>query len=497
MLSLIIFFPALAALLGLLIDDKSSKIYGLGVAVLQLVFVLGAWHMADFSSGGYSLLESVPLLPSIGVNYIVGVDAISLSLIALASLVGVVAMAAMPNSRFAMFFVLCFLSSMIGAFASIDAILFYTFWELNLIPSFFLIGFKKSRPDSYKAALKFFIYGFGGSVFLLAGIIYMAYLSLEQLGSFSFNILEWAEVRPSFNAQIWLFLAFGISFAIKSPLFPFHSWLPSAHAAAPSVASVLLALKMGTYGFIRFSLPFFADAAVYFAPLMCVLGIITIIYCAFVAFAQDDIKLVIAYSTISHAGLVVLAIFSLSSLGTSGAVFLMLAHGLVAAMIFWLIGILSKQTGVRAMADYGGLAKSMPLFSSLFALAMLSFVGLPLTAGFVGEFIALLAAFNLKPAFAVFGGVAIIVGAVYMLHLFKELIFGVARRDFKLKDICAANLLLGFILSALILLFGIYPALVIDELDKASSLNSAKMLKSASENESKTLLSKLNEGVEQ
>ncbi|BCX78745.1 NuoM family protein [Campylobacter sp. 19-13652] len=492
MLSLIIFFPALAALLGFFIDDKNAKTYGVLAALLEFVFVLWGFGAGDFTQG-YALMQSSELVSSIGVNYLVGVDGISYSLILLASLVVLISLLAAPSSKMIAVCVLAFEASMIGAFSSLDGILFYMFWELNLIPTFYLIGFYTKSKDASKAAFKFFVYGFAGSVFLLLGIIYMAYLCMEQNGNFSFSLLDWTELDIPTNAQIWLFLAFGISFAVKSPLFPFHTWLPTAHKVAPTVASMLLALKMGTYGFIRFSLPLFPDAAAYFYPVIAVLAIITIIYGAFVAFAQDDIKMTIAYSTFSHSGLVVLSIFALSYEGIAGAVYLMLAHGLVATVLFMLIGILADQRGSRKIKDFGAVAKSMPIFASVFALMMLSYIGLPLTAGFVGEFLALLAAFKLSFYYGLFGAIAIIVGAAYMLNLFREVIFN-EESGFKFKDICYVKKLILLPLCAVVLVLGVYPAILLDDINIAAKDSIFKMLKNSSQS-TKELIKNLNEGA--
>lgn len=492
MLSLIIFFPALAALLGFFIDDKNAKTYGVLIAFVEFIFVLWGFHVGDFTQS-YTLMQSSELVSSIGVNYLVGVDGISFSLILLASLVVLISLAAAPSSKMILVCVLAFEASMIGAFSSLDGILFYIFWELNLIPTFYLIGFYTKSKDASKAAFKFFVYGFAGSVFLLLGIIYMAYLSMEQNGHFSFSLLDWAELEIPTNIQLWLFLAFGISFAIKSPLFPFHTWLPSAHKVAPTVASMLLALKMGTYGFIRFSLPLFPDAAAYFYPIIAVLAIITIIYGAFVAFSQDDIKMTIAYSTFSHSGLVVLSIFALSYEGIAGATYLMLAHGLVAAILFMLVGILAEQRGARGIKDFGGIAKSMPVFASVFGIMMLSYVGLPLTAGFIGEFLALLAAFKINFYIGLFGAIAIIVGAAYMLNLFREVIFG-KNSGFKFNDICYGKKLILIPLSALILVLGIYPAILLDDINVAAKESIYKMFKNSNQS-TQELLKNLNEGA--
>lgn len=492
MLSLIIFFPALAALLGFFIDDKNAKAYGMGVALLELCFVLFAFCVADFSDGYSFYYEfSFGLLA----NYAVGADGLSMALVLMACIVAVIALGASPSSKAVVVSVLVFLSSMLGAFLSVDGLLFYIFWEINLIPMLYLIGFYNKAEQSSKAALKFFIYGFGGSVFLLFGILYMAYLHMEQTGAYSFNFGDWAGLSIDASTQMWLFIAFGISFAVKAPLFPLHSWLPSAHKVAPTVASVLLALKMGTYGFIRLSLPLFPDACVAFYPLMTVLAIITIIYGAFVAFGQDDIKMTIAYSTISHAGMVVLAIFSLSAIGVAGALFLMFAHGVVAAGIFYMVGIISDMANARGMKDFGGLARLMPIYSTIFGVLMLAFVGLPLTAGFVGEFLALLGAFRLSFWLSLAAGVAIIVGAIYMLNLFRNVIFSKATWQDKFKDISPSQALILVPTALLVLVLGVAPNILLKSIDAGAISVAGAMYSSAQNPQNKALIKTLNPDI--
>lgn len=493
MLSFIIFFPLLSVLLGFLLDDKNAKAYGVTISFIQILFVLASWFMGDFNSTGYTLVESFPIISSLGISYSIGVDGISMALIILATFVSFIAIASSPKSKRVIMAILLFQSSMIGAFASIDGIMFYIFWELNLVPMFYLIGFYTKNKESHKAAIKFFVYGFSGSVFLLIGIIYMAYLNLEQYGSFSFSMLDWAELDLNTNSQFWLFLAFGLSFAIKSPLFPFHTWLPSAHKVAPTIASILLALKMGTYGFIRFNLSLFPDASIYFYPLLISLGIITIIYGAIVAFSQKDIKLVIAYSTISHAGMVVISIFSFSNIGISGAIFLMVSHGLVAALLFLLIGILSEQANTRSISGFGGVARLMPGYATIFTICMLSFVGLPLTIGFIGEFVALLAVFKLSAWLGFLSGIGIIVGAIYMLNLFREVILSKPNIH-SLKDLNSNQIILFVPFVLIIFALGIYPNILLKDISSGSSKVVSDMVLHVKNKSNKDLILEVNKG---
>ena len=320
---------------------------------------------------------------------------------------------------------------MVGVFAALDAILFYIFWELSLLPMLYIIGAWGSGERIY-AAVKFFLYTFFGSVFMLFGLIFMCYLYHEATGAYSFNILEWQYLKLPLNLQIWLFLAFGIAFAIKTPLFPFHTWLPYAHGQAPTIGSVLLAavlLKMGTYGFVRFSLPMFEEGSVYFANLICIISVIMVVYTSFIAFAQKDIKQVIAYSSIAHMGVIMLGIFSFSVEGVSGSVFLMISHGIVSGGLFMLVGFIYDRKHTKEFSEFGGLARVMPFYAFCFCVVLLASIGLPLTSGFIGEFLSLLGIFKTAPIFAFLGGLGIIMGAIYSLNLYKKTFFGAITKE--------------------------------------------------------------------
>jgi NADH-quinone oxidoreductase subunit M len=282
-------------------------------------------------------------------------------------------------------------------------------------------------PLRIYASVKFFLYTFTGSLVMLVGMLFMAYFYFQATGQWSFSLLEWYRLILPENIQYWLFVAFFLGFAIKVPMFPFHTWLPYAHGQAPTIGSVILAavlLKMGTYAFIRFSLPLFPDASVFFMYPVAVLAIIMIIYTAMVAYAQKDIKQVVAYSSVSHMGVIILGTFALNVEGITGSVFLMIAHGIVSGALFLLVGVIYDRRHTKLMSDFGGLAHVMPKYATIFGIIMMASVGLPLTINFVGEFLSLLGFYKQSHMMTLLAGTAIIVGAIYMLAAYKKAFFG-------------------------------------------------------------------------
>lgn len=473
-LSLIIFFPVLAALFGFLVDDKNIKFYGVLVAFIELCLTLFVWASFGSLSGSYEFVELSSLIPSLGISYFLGVDGISLFLIVMSAfmtLVGLISLNVKYKLKHLVISILFLEMTMMGVFLSLDAIMFYAFWELSLIPMLYIIGVWGSGDRVY-AAVKFFIYTFFGSVLMLVGLVTMAYLNYKHTGVISFNILEWQTLPVAMNFQIPLFLAFGIAFAIKTPLFPFHTWLPYAHGQAPTIGSILLAavlLKMGTYGFVRFLLPMFPDASVALSGMMCVIGCIMVVYASFVAFGQSDIKQVVAYSSIAHMGVIVLGVFSLSVEGVTGAVFFMISHGIVSGGLFMLIGFLYDRTHTKEMGEFGGIAKVMPNYAIIFCILMLGSIGLPLTSGFVGEFLSLLGVFKISPWFAFFGGLGIIMGAIYMMNLYKRVFFGELdeSKNGLLKDLNKTELFAIVPIAFLVLFLGIFPNIALKYMDRA------------------------------
>ncbi len=463
-LSILIFFPALAGLLGFVVNKDSIRSYGVAVATIEFVLALWLWFAFDSTVSGMQFMEQIALIPAFGINYIVGVDGISLFIIILAAFFTMIGIASLTDTKDVknMIITLLFLQmTMVGVFVALDAIVFYVFWELSLVPMLYIIG-AWGGPLRIYASVKFFLYTFAGSLVMLVGMLFMAYFYYQATGQWSFAILDWYRLILPESFQLWLFLAFFLGFAIKVPMFPFHTWLPYAHGQAPTIGSVILAailLKMGTYAFIRFSLPLFPDASVYFMYPIAVLAIIMIIYTAMVAYAQKDVKQVVAYSSVSHMGVIILGTFALNVEGISGSIFLMIAHGVVSGALFLLVGVIYDRRHTKLMSEFGGLASVMPRFATIFGIMMMASVGLPLTINFVGEFLSLLGFYKQSHILTLLAGIAIIVGAIYMLAAYKKMFFGdVTKEENKnLPDVNKRELVALVPLVILTVWLGIYP----------------------------------------
>jgi NADH-quinone oxidoreductase subunit M len=327
-------------------------------------------------------------------------------------------------------------------------------------------------PKRIYASIKFFLYTFTGSLIMLVGMLFMAYFYYQATGAWSFSILEWYRLVLPENLQLWLFAAFFMGFAIKVPMFPFHTWLPYAHGQAPTIGSVILAailLKMGTYAFVRFSLPMFPDASVFFMIPIAVIAIIMIIYTAMVAYAQEDIKQVVAYSSVSHMGVIILGTFALNVEGITGSVFLMIAHGVVSGALFFLVGVIYDRRHTKMMSEFGGLAHVMPRYATIFGIMMMASVGLPLTINFVGEFLSLLGFYKQSHILTLLAGTAIIVGAIYMLAAYKKAFFGEVTNE-KNKNLPDVNKREMFALIPLVIItiwLGIYPKPVLEPINNS------------------------------
>lgn len=473
-LSILIFFPALAAMLGFVVTKDSARAYGITVAAVEFVLSLWLWHAYDPMTSGMQFMESAPLIPAFGISYLLGVDGISLFIIILSTFFTLIGIASLTETRRIkdLIITLLFLEmTMVGVFAALDAIVFYVFWELSLVPMLYIIG-AWGGPLRIYASIKFFLYTFTGSLVMLVGMLFMAYFYYQATGMWSFSILEWYRLILPENFQLWLFAAFFIGFAIKVPMFPFHTWLPYAHGQAPTIGSVILAailLKMGTYAFIRFSLPLFPDASVFFMFPIAAIAIIMIIYSAMVAYAQEDIKQVVAYSSISHMGVIILGIFALNVEGVSGSVFLMIAHGVVSGALFLLVGVIYDRRHTKLMSEFGGLASVMPRYAAIFGIMMMASVGLPLTINFVGEFLSLLGFYKQSHIYTLMAGTAIIVGAIYMLTAYKKVFFGTVTNEEnkKLKDISGTELLGLIPLVVVAIWLGVYPKPVLEPINNS------------------------------
>jgi len=473
-LSILVFFPAVAGLLGFVVDKESIRAYGITVATIEFFLSLWLWFSFDTANAGMQFVEMIPLIPDMGISYYLGADGISLFIILMTTLMTLVGMASMGETKNIknMIITLLFLEmTMIGVFVALDAIIFYLFWELSLVPMLYIIG-AWGGPLRIYASIKFFLYTFTGSLIMLVGMLFVAYLYHSLTGVWSFSITDWYALVLPVDYQLWLFAAFFIGFAIKVPMFPFHTWIPYAHGQAPTIGSVILAavlLKMGTYGFVRFSLPMFPDASVMAITPIAVLALIMVIYTAMIAYAQKDIKQVIAYSSVSHMGIIMLGLFAMNAEGLSGSVFQMLSHGIVSGALFMLVGMIYERRHTKLMSEFGGLAAVMPKFAIIFGIMLMASVGLPLTIGFVGEFLVLLGFYQVSPMMTILAGTSIILGAVYMLRVMKFTFFGPLdnEENKKLKDLNRRETWSLIPLVAIVIWLGVYPKPVLGPIDNS------------------------------
>jgi len=498
-LSLLVFFPAMAGLLGFLVTKESIRAYGISVSAIEFFLSIVLWIGFDGSNAGYQFVEYYPFVPSFGMSYYLGVDGISLFLIILSTFITMIAFIALSikNEIKNLIISVLFLEmTMVGVFVILDVIWFYAFWELSLVPMLYIIGAWGSVNRVY-AAIKFFLYTFAGSVLMLVGILYMGFLYHEATGIWSFALPDWYLLQVPFETQLWLFGAFFLAFAIKVPMFPFHTWLPYAHGQAPTIGSIILAavlLKMGSYGFVRFSLPLFPDASVYFLIPVATICIIMVIYAAMIAYAQEDMKQVIAYSSISHMGIVILGTFAMNAEGITGSIFLMLSHGIVSGALFMLVGVIYDRRHTKMMRDFGGLASVMPNFATIYGIMLMASVGLPLTIGFVGEFLSLAGFYRINWMMTLFAGTGIILGAIYMLVLYRKSFFGpvVHEENKTLNDLNGKELTALIPLVALVAILGVYPKPVLNVIDMSVQKMLVLMEQKAVEQTTKDLIIKAN-----
>jgi NADH-quinone oxidoreductase subunit M len=469
-LSLTLFLPLIGALIIIFAfrREQTQAIKNFAFAVTLIDFLVSLPILLAFDTGThqFQFVERARWIDAIGVEYFLGVDGISLLLVFLTTLLGAIAVicsfTAIEEREKEYYFSLLFLQTgMLGVFMALDFFLFYVFWEVMLVPMYFLIGIWGGARKLY-AAIKFFLYTLFGSVFMLLAILAIYFMHYAQTGVLTFNFLELLNTNIDPTHQLWLFLAFFLAFAIKVPMFPFHTWLPDAHVEAPTAGSVILAgvlLKMVTYGFVRFSLPLFPVASQTFVPLMAFLAIVGIIYGALVAMAQPDLKKLVAYSSVSHLGFVMLGIFTLTPEGMQGAILQMINHGLSTGALFLIVGMVYERRHTRLIADYGGLAKQMPIYAALFGITMFSSIGLPGLNGFIGEFLILVGAFKTSYVWAVFAVLGIILGAAYMLWAFQRVMFGELDKpeNTRISDLNGREVAYMVPLVILMIWIGIYP----------------------------------------
>jgi NADH-quinone oxidoreductase subunit M len=469
-IALLVLLPAVGALIVLTLPRRRTElVLPVSFAMTIPPLAVALWIVWEFTTGdpGFQFTEQVTWYGSWGIGWNVGIDGISLLLIALTAVLFPISVAASASitdrPKLYMALMLLLETGLLGVFVALDLLLFFVFFEITLVPMYLLIGIWGSGNRVY-AAVKFVLYTALGSALLLAGIIWLAITA----GSFDYSAV--LQVGLSETQQLWLFLAFAAAFAIKVPLFPLHTWLPDAHTEAPTAGSVLLAgvlLKLGTYGFVRFNLTLFPDATVDLAPWLAGLAVVGIIYGAVVAIVQPDVKRLVAYSSVSHLGFIVLGIFALTSQGLTGGVIQMVNHGLTTGALFLLIGMVYERRHTREIADYGGLASVMPVFAGVFLFMAFASVGLPGLNGFVGEFLILLGSYLSLPAFAIIAAFGVVLAAIYLLWAYERMFTGPVTKpeNEKLLDLDLREKLILAPMVVLIIFLGVYPKPALDRIE--------------------------------
>ncbi len=476
LLSIMIFLPLVCALLIALIRGEKGdealvvrNVKNLALFSSVFVFAFGVFLYYEFdpSLSGFQFVEKHEWFPNLNIGYHLGVDSISLYFVLLSVFLTPICILASWNSvkKRVKEYMIAFLvleSFMIGTFTALDSVLFYVFFEGVLIPMFLIIGIW-GGPRRVYASYKFFLYTLFGSVLMLVALLAL----YVQVGTTDIPTLIANPV--GFGVQKWLWLAFFISFAVKMPMWPVHTWLPDAHVEAPTAGSVILAgvlLKMGGYGFLRFSLPMFPEASIYFAPFVLWLSVVAIIYASLVALVQDDMKKLIAYSSVAHMGFVTLGIFSFTQQGVEGAIFQMISHGVISAALFLCVGVVYDRLHTREIARYGGIVKNMPAYATVFMIFMLASVGLPGTSGFVGEFLSLLGAFQADIWVAFFATTGVVFGAAYMLVLYRRVVFGPQdnKDAAKMVDLTLLEKFIFVPLIILVFYLGVFPNAILNDL---------------------------------
>lgn len=500
LLTILLVLPLLAAGFVMCLPEQFGKaIKGISIGLTGLIFVISLGLISVFENGTYhfQLVEQAQWIPQIGASYKIGVDGISFWMVLLTTLLTFLSsiFSVYVKERVKSYFVMILLleASMLGVFLSLDLLLFYTFFEFSLIPMALMIAIW-GGANRRAAALKFFVYTFAASIFMLVAMIWMRNINGGVTGNFTFDIVEiqrnvangtfWA---ASMQIQPVLFWAFAIAFMVKTPMFPFHTWLPHAHTEAPTAGSIILAgvlLKMGTYGVLRFLMPLFPEALQQGIPILMTLAVIGIIYGAVVAAMQDDVKKLVAYSSVSHMGFVMLGLLSLQHTGVMGGAYQQINHGISTGALFLLIGLIYERIHTRKFSDMGGLKAQMPVFAALFLIVMLSSVGLPGTNGFIGEFLAMMGAFQtgfagqfgLSPIFPILAGTGVILAAVYLLWMFQKVFYGPITNPMlkRLKDLKEWEVGLVGVFIVFIFWGGLYPNTFLKPMER--SLNAARMM---------------------
>jgi NADH-quinone oxidoreductase subunit M len=480
MLTAIIFLPLLGALLIMMQSDERT-VWNSAFVFSLVPLGLSFYMLWQFNAGeaGYQFVEQYPWIPSLGISYHLGVDGISLFLVILTTLLISISLLYSgggdieERAREFCFFLLVLETGLLGALLAVDLFLFYVFWELMLIPMYFLIGIWGHGERIY-AALKFVVFTMVGSLLMLVAILYLVFSARQHLGHITFDLPMLYQVPLSTTEARWLFAAFALAFAIKVPMWPVHTWLPDAHTNAPTAGSVIFAgvmLKMGTYGFLRFAIPLFPEVAVEAIPLFMALAVIGIVYGAMVAMMQPDMKRLVAYSSVSHLGFVMLGIFAFNIQGIDGAVYQMLNHGISTGGLFLLVGMIYLRRHTREISEFGGLWKRVPIYAGIFMVVMLSSIGLPGLNGFVGEFLIMLGTFLRLKLAAVFAVTGVILGALYMLWTYERVIFGPITKAVNetIADLNGREIASMVPLIVLMLFMGIYPRPLINRIEPSAA----------------------------
>ncbi|HLK50974.1 MAG TPA: NADH-quinone oxidoreductase subunit M [Bryobacteraceae bacterium] len=483
LLSIVLWTPLAGMLILFCIPGRNKNLIRLWANVAAFAgFVVSLPLVFRFQTGapGFQYVERADWIPSLGARYLIGIDGISLLLIMLTTVVGFLAILSSWNAiqdrlkeYYAMFLLLQ--AGMLGVFMALDFFLFFVFWEVVLVPMYFIIGIW-GGPRKLYAAIKFFLYTLAGSVLLLLGILTLYFQYYKQFGTYTFEISELMKLQLPLGLEQVVFWGFFLGFAVKVPMFPFHTWLPDAHVEAPTAGSVILAsilLKMGTYGFLRFSLPLLPQASAdrTIVQILVVLSLIAIIYGALVSLMQQDWKKLVAYSSVSHLGFCTLGIFALTPNGLAGSVIQQVNHGISTGMLFLVIGVVYERRHTREIAEYGGLAHVMPRFATVFAIAMLSSAGLPLLNGFIGEFTILQGTFEVSRAWAAFAVSGVILGAAYLLWLYQRTMLGQVTnpKNVALPDLSLRELAVFLPLILWAFWIGLYPKPYFDVLQQPVS----------------------------
>ena len=476
-LSVITYLPLLGILALCFVDSKRQELIrwvAFLTTVVTFLVSLPLYFMFDANTWKMQFVEHHAWIPEFGITYHMGIDGISVLLVLLTTFLSALAVlstwtAVEKAVKGYMISLLLLEVGMVGVFCALDFVLFYVFWELMLIPMYFIIGIW-GGPRRIYAAVKFFIYTMTGSVLMLLAILFLYFTHYKVTGVYTFDILTYHGIGLPAGSQMWLFLAFFLAFAIKVPMFPFHTWLPDAHVEAPTAGSVILAgvlLKMGTYGFLRFSLPIFPQATMDFVPLVMALSVIGIIYGALVSIAQDDVKKLVAYSSVSHLGYCMLGMFALNIEGVKGSIIQMINHGLSTGALFLIVGILYERRHTRLISEYGGIMKVMPVFATLFLLVAFSSMGVPGLNGFVGELLILIGAFKASVTFGSFATIGLILGAIYLLWMYKRVMYGAITKEENktLPDMTRREYMYLVPIIVFIVWIGIYPKPFLDKMD--------------------------------